>query len=350
MADRAAGPRTVESDAGVFTSLVESLGVRDVQVEELLTLDAAELAALQPLYGVIFLFKYPSDAAAAATTTATTRTRTQATQVTPQTTTTTTPVPPDGALDAAAAGSLFFVAQTIRNACATQALLAVLLNATAVDVGPHLAGFRDFAMALPPDVRGDALGNAALIRDVHNGFARSNPFVDETRAPADPDDDNDDDDAAAAFHFVAYAPVAGTLYELYGLQPAPIAHGPCPGPDDFPARVADVLRRRVARYDAAEIRFNLLAVCRDLRLRALDFADEDLRREERKRRDWLFENALRRHNFVAFSAEVLKAVIRNRLRAGPHAFDAWVDESLDRKSAADARRGRRHAARHVEQG
>ena len=46
---------------GVFTSLIENLGVKDVQFEELLTLDPSELLALQPTYGVIFLFKYPTD-------------------------------------------------------------------------------------------------------------------------------------------------------------------------------------------------------------------------------------------------------------------------------------------------
>ncbi|KAF4512693.1 hypothetical protein G6O67_000042 [Ophiocordyceps sinensis] len=318
------GWNTIESDAGVFTSLVENLGVRHVQFEELLTLDPSDLAALQPLYGVIFLFKFPTDAPYA-----------------------TPDGPLDGAFDHAAAENIFFAAQTIQNACATQALLSVLLNKAApdgaghgIDVGRHLKDFRDFTMALPPEFRGEALSNSDLIRDVHNSFARSNPFVDEThRGNTGSDED--------AFHFIAYTYVAGTLYELDGLQPAPISHGPCAGADDFPARVADVLHRRVARYEASEIRFNLLAVCRDLRVRARDFADDDLlRREERKRRDWLFENALRRHNFVGLAGEVLKGVVRAKLRdhGGDQAVDRWIDESLERKKLAEAAASRRGGA------
>ncbi|PTB63531.1 ubiquitinyl hydrolase [Trichoderma citrinoviride] len=307
------GWNTIESDAGVFTSLIENLGVKNVQFEELLTLDPSELLALQPLYGVIFLFKYPTD-------------RPYADASGPQ----------DGAFDHDASERIFFAAQTIQNACATQALLSVLLNKTedeGVDIGPQMHDFRDFTMVLPPEFRGEALSNSDLIREVHNGFARSSPFADETaRQHGEPSED--------VFHFIAYTPIGGTLYELDGLQPAPISHGPCT-PDEFPLKVVDVLRRRVARYDEAEIRFNLLAMCRDLRVRAREFGDEELlEREERKRRDWAFENALRRHNFVGFAGEVLKRVVEKKLgEGGDEAVDKWVGEGLERRRAAEKARG-----------
>ncbi|KAH7141213.1 ubiquitin carboxyl-terminal hydrolase 2 [Dactylonectria estremocensis] len=278
----------------------KNLGVKDVQFEELLTLDPSELLTLQPVYGVIFLFKYPTDQPYA----------------TPE-------GPRDGAFDQAASEDIFFAAQTIQNACATQALLSVLLNKTPdVEVGEQLRDFREFTMVLPPEFRGEALSNSDLIREVHNSFARSSPFVDETQKTGEAED---------AFHFIAYTHINGTLYELDGLQPAPITHGSCDA-DSFPARVVDVLQRRVARYDATEIRFNLLAMCRDLRQRARDFGDLDLLdREERKRRDWQFENALRRHNFVGFAGEVLKGVVKDRLATGGDAaVDAWVKETSNK--------------------
>jgi ubiquitin carboxyl-terminal hydrolase L5 len=194
-----------------------------------------------------------------------------------------------------------------------------------VDVGEELRDFREFTMPLPAEFRGEALSNSERIRDVHNSFARSSPFADETQRH--PDDETED-----AFHFIAYTPVGGTLYELDGLQPAPISHGSCPD-GEFPDRVMDVLRRRIARYDATEIRFNLLAVVRDLRLRARELGDDEmLAREQRKRADWRFENALRRHNFVGFSAEVLKGVVEMKLEEGDggKAYDAWVDGAKER--------------------
>lgn len=106
------GWNTIESDAGVFTFLIESLGVRNVQFEELISLDAESLHALNPV-GVIFLFKYIGEK----------------TQI-------------DGELDYDALTSeepVWFAAQTIQNACGTQALLSVLMNqGEEVQIGSNL--------------------------------------------------------------------------------------------------------------------------------------------------------------------------------------------------------------------
>jgi ubiquitin carboxyl-terminal hydrolase L5 len=261
--------------------------------------------SLQPLYGVIFLFKYPTDRPYS-----------------------TPDGPLDGSFDQSAAENIFFAAQTIQNACATQALLSVVMNkAEDVEIGAQMKDFREFTMVLPPEFRGEALSNSDLIREVHNSFARSSPFVDETQKTGEAED---------AFHFIAYTPINGTLYELDGLQPAPISHGPC-STDDFPSKVVDVLQRRVGRYEQSEIRFNLLAMCRDLRIRAQDFGDEELlAREERKRRDWQFENALRRHNFIGFAGELLKGVVDSKLQeGGQEGYSKWVQESLERRRVAE---------------
>nr|POE61072.1 ubiquitin carboxyl-terminal hydrolase 2 [Quercus suber] len=310
------GWNTIESDAGVFTFLIESLGVKDVQFEELVSLDPESLQDLNPL-GVIFLFKYPTSEKPSRD------------------------KPLDGEFDYSSLDRsdsqdegdepVWFAAQTIQNACGTQALLSVLLNKASssasvapdsnrIDVGPALRDFKDFTSAFPADIRGEALSNSDLIRDVHNSFARSSPFVsDETRMATEDDD---------VYHFIAYTSINSTLYELDGLQPAPIRHGDegaCPS-EIFADAVVPVLQRRIERYPATEIRFNLLAICEDLRIRAREVGDQEtLAREERKRREWRWENALRRHNFVGFVGEVMKGVTRKKVKDG--AYDRWVEDA-----------------------
>ncbi|KAL9102885.1 MAG: hypothetical protein Q9163_002008 [Psora crenata] len=284
-----------QTPMGVFTFLVNGLGVKEVQFEELVALDAGHMRQQSPVYGVIFLFKYlspekPSDN------------------------------PPDGDFDFEAAEKLFFAAQTIQNACGTQALLSVLLNIEdQVDIGPQLKEFKEFTRAFPPELRGEALSNSELVRDVHNSFARSSPFVSEDQKLATEGDD--------VYHFIAYAPINGSLYELDGLQPAPIHHGSCSF-DEFPDKVIPVIQRRVARYPTHEIRFNLLAMVQDPRRRAQAIGDYDwLHREQQKRTAWQWENALRRHNFIGFIRDVLRAVTESKFKDGDDAYEEWIKDA-----------------------
>ena len=141
--------------------------------------------------------------------------------------------------------------------------------------------------------------------------------MDETQRVATEEDD--------VYHFIAYTPVNGVLYELDGLQPAPISHGPCSF-DEFPEKVFPVLQRRIARYPMQEIRFNLLAMVRDLRIKAREQGDQEaLYLEEQKRITWQWENALRRHNFVGFVGELAKGVVAAKLKSGD--YSKWVEEA-----------------------
>ena len=171
---------TIESDPGVFTELVRSIGVRDVAFEELYSLDVAELQRIAPVYGLIFLFKYRGDDMGTV------------------------------AVDANPPDDLFFAKQVIQNACATQAVLSVLLNApTEVELGETLENFRDFTQEFDPEMRGVVLSNSDVIRNAHNTFARPEPIVLQS-APANKDDD--------VFHFIAYVPRGGKVFELDGLK------------------------------------------------------------------------------------------------------------------------------------
>ena len=97
----------------------------------------------RPVYGLIFLFRYP--------------TQPQNSSLAAQT----KPSERDGTLDHLAAENLFFASQTIQNACGTQALLSVLLNHDkaaegdeGIEIGEPLREFRGFVEGFPAEVCG----------------------------------------------------------------------------------------------------------------------------------------------------------------------------------------------------
>jgi ubiquitin carboxyl-terminal hydrolase L5 len=103
------------------------------------------------------------------------------------------------------------------NACATQAILSILLNVDdeRLEIGQTLTELKDFATELPYDMRGLAIENSEAVRNAHNAFARPEPFLAEQG--------HSDQGTEDVFHFVAYVPHAdGRVYELDGAPPGTI--------------------------------------------------------------------------------------------------------------------------------
>jgi ubiquitin carboxyl-terminal hydrolase L5 len=132
---------TIESDPGVFTELINNIGVKNVQVDEIL-----DLEMLNPdsnVYGVIFLFKYISKS-----------------NYKPNVLTN---------YDE----SLYFAKQVIVNACATQAILAILLNNDdLIDIGETLKELKVFSTGMDPTLKGVCFSNCEKVKLEHNKFAK----------------------------------------------------------------------------------------------------------------------------------------------------------------------------------
>ena len=219
----------IESDPGVFTELIQKFGVTGLQVEELWSLDKENFAELKPVYGLVFLFKWTPDNDPAGS------------------------VVQDSRLD-----SIFFARQVINNACATQAIMSVLMNIedSGVTLGTTLQEFKEFCGALDSETKGLALSNSDQIRSVHNSFARQTLFEFDSKK-ADKDDD--------VFHFVSFVPINGRIYELDGLKSGPVDHGPAG--EDWTDAVRPVIEARMMKYTQGEIHFNLMAVIQDKTIR-----------------------------------------------------------------------------------
>lgn len=203
--------------AGVFTELLSAFQVKDVQLDELYSLDDDTLASMGHIHGLIFLFKWQKPPAGAA--------------------------PPTISEDP----TIYFANQTVNNACATQALIQILLNKEDIEIGPELAQLKDFTADMPADMRGEAISNSESIRSAHNSFSHQG-FV----SIEDPNQKEGD-----AFHFVGYIEKNGRLIELDGLQRGPIDHGEVASPGEWLQKARPVIEARMAMYAGSEIRFNL---------------------------------------------------------------------------------------------
>lgn len=283
---------------GVFTSLIEDIGVKGVEVDELYSLDADQFTELSPVYGLVFLFKYEATHGEQRAHSA-----------------------------VADEPGLFFAKQVISNACATQAILSILMNRAELELGETLGEFKAFTSDFPSDLKGLAISNSDKIRLAHNSFSRAEPFVmDERKATGDDD----------VYHFVAYVPFNGKVYELDGLQEGPICLGEIPAEsayaDPWLQVACPVIQARIEKYASSEIRFNLLALIRnrmqvlESRMGALLEQDEQTPESEQavaqlqnaiasemdKRKNWALENARRKHNYIPFIVQLLKTLAQKK--------------------------------------
>ncbi|KAI5949068.1 hypothetical protein KGF57_004898 [Candida theae] len=282
------GWNTIDSDAGVFTELVEKLGVANVEINDLYSIDSDTLRALQPIYGVIFLFKYGR------------KDREHATLNKPIT----------GEYDSNYQDrGVFFANQVIQNACATQAVLNVLFNVDNVNLGDELGNFKSFVAGFDSEMIGETLSNSELIRAIHNSFSTPSLIAQDDKPPPQDYDDKDD----GLFHFVGYVLKNGQVYELDGLKQYPIIHGECKGQEEFVEKLPSIIQERINAYDASELRFSLLAITNNKLEQARAAGDElEIATQLDKRELWQRENELRKHDYTGLIVQLLKNISKEK--------------------------------------
>jgi ubiquitin carboxyl-terminal hydrolase L5 len=307
--------------------MLETLQVKGVELQELYSLDDDSLSRLGKVYGLIFLFQWIGS-----------QQQEHAANKEPLSE---GDIPED----------LFFAHQVTTNACATQAILSVLFNAadlqndtesaadSAVDdsetsLGSILSEFQSFTQSFPPALKGVAISSSEDIKKIHNSFSRQDAFLQEGKMHIPTGDEE-------AFHFVAYVPSHGTVYELDGLQKGPIVVGSVNEQQDDEAKSdididndssnKDHTWLSVARSAIQErmtaggdhIKFNLMAIVQDKRIplqQALKSSDKDspeamalqqqLAEERAKREQWKVENQRRRHNYVPLCIQLFRELAK----------------------------------------
>ncbi|KAH9997452.1 cysteine proteinase [Xylariaceae sp. FL0662B] len=233
----------LESEPGFFNAMLQELDAKDFKVLEVYGLDEVTLGDLpQPVYGLIFLFEYVEGGESSED----------------------RPDCPD---------ELWFGNQTTANICATVALMNIIMNAEGVRLGTELQAFKDSTKALPPPHRGHLLNTNDFIRSIHNSVARRTDLVAEdllldnkyeiagkklkakkssrsstTRKKAQVDTN---------YHYIAYVPAGGRVWELDGFEAKPLCLGPIS--DSWLNAASPAIQTRMMSNEFAS--YNLLAIC-----------------------------------------------------------------------------------------
>lgn len=116
---------------------------------------------------------------------------------------------------------------------------------------------------MSPENKGWAIGNTPELAFAHNSHAMS-----QAKRRLDKSSGiSTGRFTGEAFHFVSFVPIDGHLFELDGLKPFPMNHGPWKDGEDWTDKFRSTMEERLGISTGdQDIRFNLMAVVPDRRI------------------------------------------------------------------------------------
>ncbi|KAK3305531.1 uncharacterized protein B0T15DRAFT_493689 [Chaetomium strumarium] len=202
----------LESDPAFFTLVLGLLGVKGARIVEALSVDEDSLAALpSPVYGLVFLYQYLGEES--------------------------------GKETAETGRDVWFANQTTNNACATIALLNIIMNVDGLSLD-----LLNAALALDNKV------DRALTAKKSK---KSNKRVKRRRAGSA------ESEGGSGYHFIAFVPRGQRVWLLDGLSSAPVCIGEYAQDQHWTSVMRPVLQERMMRYETEQLSFSLLALCGD---------------------------------------------------------------------------------------
>ncbi|KZT65964.1 cysteine proteinase [Daedalea quercina L-15889] len=307
--DEQSGWQLTESDPGVFTELLKTLGVPLI-VDDLYSLDSASLAEIQPIHAFVFLFKWVGSSAG----------------------------PTAGQYDPDFPG--FFAHQVVNNACATLAVMNAIGNIPGLPMGSQLADLISFTTGMDAQTRGMTITSSDWLREAHNALSPPSAISLDGLGLSKTAED--------AYHFIVYMPYMGCVYEFDGLKQYPVNHGAfSESGEGWVAKAREVIEARIGTYPPGALEFSLLALHEDpvprlqAQLAELQAAGRQteagelivrLSTENSKRERWNFENSLRRHNYVGLIHALLVALAKSgKLNAAKEGAKKALQERIEKR-------------------
>ncbi|RIA92654.1 ubiquitin carboxyl-terminal hydrolase [Glomus cerebriforme] len=227
----------LQSEPKLFTALMYDLGVRGAQATEVFVLDdTVDFDEFGEIYGFVYLFRMMGDI----------KNLYKAEEYTP----------------VENPNNVYFANQVVDNACATLAVLNIALNNPEMEIGDDLREFKEFTKDFSPPTKGFAITNHPSFRLIHNSMAR-HPEEALVVEEASGKSNAAVDDTAEVYHYIAYVPIDGEVWQLDGLYPHPVSVGKYSDRKKWYDAAREVMRARTQGFYAEQINFVLLAITKD---------------------------------------------------------------------------------------
>ncbi|KAF2099999.1 cysteine proteinase [Rhizodiscina lignyota] len=252
----------IESEPAFFNSILNKWGVKGTRVQEVLCLDDETLNGLpKPIHGIIFLFRFCDL--------------------------------DEEQEEQEVSNQVWFANQRVQNACASVALLNLVMNIPNVELGKHISRFKDSTKDMSPTERGRAVAEFAFVRQAHNSWARKSDMLYQdlafknefdkakryrnrgTKARNNKKKKPEEDDTNG-FHFIAFMPASGEIWRMDGMEKQPQKFGSY-SDDSWVTQVAAVMQERMALFANEGIQFNVLAMTKDPLLIAQERLAENIK-------------------------------------------------------------------------
>ncbi|CAG8653744.1 6804_t:CDS:10 [Funneliformis mosseae] len=227
----------LQSEPKLFNALMYDLGVRGAQATEVFVLDDIDnFHELGEIYGFVYLFRMMGDV----------KSLYKSEEYTPV----------DNPKN------VYFANQVVDNACATLAVLNIALNSPQLEIGDDLKEFKEFTKDFPPPVKGFTITNHPSFRLIHNSMSR-HPEEALVVEEASGKPSATVDESVEVYHYIAYVPVDGEVWQLDGLYPHPVSVGKYSDKQRWYDAARDAMRARTQGFYAEQINFVLLAITKD---------------------------------------------------------------------------------------
>ncbi|KAK7867838.1 hypothetical protein R5R35_003515 [Gryllus longicercus] len=212
----------LDADCSVYNELMEVIGIKGLELVDLPKVKYHILGGLEPIYGIIFLFKrFYSDEELG-------------------------PViqPPHN--------NIFYIKQINYNANVLHAILSVALNCVSenVSLGSMLDSYKEQFILSNSYSRGFSLKNNEILRQIHNYFALKSYAVQLEEIPKDNN----------RYHYASIVPVNGRLYEIDGMKEGPVDLGVIDEENEWLKFIRRIIKRRIIIYKKKQISYKVMAM------------------------------------------------------------------------------------------